>query len=323
MKSYSKLLYSAALLLCGISFADIEAGFVIKDGWIADADEIATLTVEEHYNLGVAAMEKCDWKEAAKQFRIVTANFPKTELGQDSFFYLGVAFHRLGEYDFANEAYSEYLKCHSNPQYFEEVITYKFDIANCFKHGARCHMFGTKHLPKWSSGRSTAIAIYDEIIAAVPCHELAAWSLFVKAQMLREDHQFRESIDVYQLLIRRFPKHELAPQSYLAISKIYIQQSTYEMQNPDLLAFSQINLRRFSQDFPRDERIKIVEQDVQNMKEIYAGSLYETGQFYERTKHQLASVIYYQNAIDQFPDTAVAELCRSRLEALKEFLPST
>ncbi len=44
--------------------------------------------------------------------------------------------------------------------------------------------------------------------------------------------------------------------------------------------------------------------------------LYETAQFYERTDKAQASVIYYQNAITQFPDTKVADRCRNRLRAI-------
>lgn len=312
-----------SILFTSVAITPIDATFyIVKNGSLVNSDEAAIFSVEEHYTLGAEAFELCDWDEAAKQFRIVSYNFPSTVLGQDANFFLGVACYHLKEFDFSNEAFSAYLRCHTNPQYFEEAISFKFNVANQFKQGARRRFFGTKHLPKWASGRSHAYEIYDEVIAAVPCHDLAAWSLFSKAQMLKEDGRYAESIDVYQLLIRRFPKHELAPESYLAISKIFIDQSLCEMQNPDLLAFAQINLRRFSQDFPREERISIIEQDVMRLKEIYATALFETGQFYERIHKPFASVIYYQNAVDQFPETCTAQQCQQRLKALRGFIPA-
>lgn len=310
-----------ALLALGTSTSVLEGALVLRNGSLVDADEVAKYSPEQHYSLGAIAYQQLNWDEAARQFRIVATNFPNSEVGPNSWFYLAISYYNLQEYDFANDAFSNYLKCHTNPEFFEDSIEYKFRIANLFKSGARCRFFGTKHLPKWASGRDHAIAIYDEVIAAVPCHELAAWSLFYKAQMFKEDRLFNQSIDIYQLLIRRFPKHELAPESYMAISKIFIVQSGYEKHNPDLLAFAQINLRRFQNDFPRDERTCIVEQDVQQLKEIYATSLYETGQFYERTYHDLASVIYYQKAVDEFPDTQIASKCRQRLQVLSRCIP--
>ncbi len=320
MKKLYLSIWGWVLLGC-FCVGGLEGAFTIQNGRLVDADEAATFTAEEHFDMGMTAMECSDWRESAKQFRIVSINFPTMSVGQDANYYLGVACFQCEELDFANDALSKYLKCHNNPQYFEEAIAYKFAIANLFKNGAKRHFFGTKQLPKWASGRSLAMEIYDEVIAAVPCHELAAWSLFSKGEMLREDRAFRESVEIYQQLIKRFPKHELAPESYLAISKIYIEQSQCELQNPDLLAFSQINLRRFKQEFPREERLCQAEEDVLTLKEIYARSLYETGLLYERKNYPRASVIYYQNAIAQFPDTFIAQLCQRRLLALDACLP--
>lgn len=304
------------LFLFLVSAATTEAAFTIKDGWIADANTLATRPVEEHYHIGLAAMEHSDWKEAAKQFHVVSSNFPQSSFAKEAFFYLGVANFHLEEYDFANNAFSEYLRVHQNPQRFEEAIEYKFKIANLFKNGAKRHFFGTKHLPKWASGRDVALEIYDQIIAAVPAHELAAQSLFGKADLLCQSGCYVESIDVYQQLIRKFPKHELAPKSYVAISAVYLERSQYEQQNPDLLALAQINLRRFQQEYPRDESIEIVEKNLLALKECCACSLYDIAQFYERTDHPRASIIYYKSAISQFPETAIAGECEKRLAVL-------
>lgn len=303
----------------GLCITSLEGAYTIKDGTFCHVDDVATMSPSAHYELGMKAMDQCDWTEAARQFRIVSLEFPNSSYGPDACYYLGISYYNLDELDFANEAFSKYLKCHNNPQFFEEAISYKFDIANQFKAGAKRRFFGTKQLPKWAPGREMALEVYDEVIAAVPCHELAAWSLFAKAHLLSEDEAYRESIDVYQQLIRRFPKHELAPEAYLAISRIYIQQSLRELQNPDLIAFAQINLRRFKQDFPKEPRLGVAEENFLQLKEIYAGSIYETGQFYERKDHPKASMIYYQSAIDQFPETSTATLCKNRLKILNEY----
>jgi outer membrane protein assembly factor BamD (BamD/ComL family) len=316
---------SSYLLLCMAVFSTLvstgmEAAFTIKNGWIADADEVASFSAEEHFQIGMEAMEHADWKEVAKQFRIVTVNFPTTTHAQDSHYYLGLAYYRMQELEFANDAFSQYIKCHQHPQYFQEAVQYKLDIANQFREGALRRFFGSRQLPKWVSGRSYSLDIYDEVIAIVPCHEMAAQSLFAKGQILREDGAYRESIDVFQQLIKRFPRHELALESYLAISRVYVEQSQYELQNPDLLAFSQINLRRFKQDFPREERLAEAEANVQEIKESYAHSLYETGRFYERKDQPHASMIYYRSAIKEFPDTSMARYCEERLSVIGRHL---
>lgn len=305
-----------SLIVCLASMSSVHAGWVLKDGWFVDSEDIATFSAEKHYEIACSAMEHRHWKEAAKHFRIVSLNFPTTAFGQDAPYYLGICYFNYKEYDAANEAFSKYLRCHSNPEFFEEAITYKFEIANRFKDGAKRRFFGVRKLPKWASGHELALEIYDEVIAAVPCHDLAAWSLYAKGDLFRRDMAYRESVEVYQQLIKRFPKHELAPESYFAISYVYLEQSRYELQNPDLLALAQINFRRFQQDFPRDERLTETEANVCRLKESYAKALYDIGRLYERRKYPDAAVLYYRRAIVQFPDTRVAQLCECRLSEL-------
>lgn len=300
------------------SYSPLEAAFTLQDGKLVNVEKAATMTAEEHFKAGIKALEARDWEAANQQFSIVTYNFPNTSFGQEGFYYLGNALYQLQEYDFANEAFSTYLKVKSNPKFFKQAIEYKFVIAERFRNGATRRFFGTKQLPKWASGKSMALDIYDEVIAAMPSNEIAARALYAKAGMLWEMKNYRESVEAYQMLIKRFPKNELTPESYVNITKVYLDQSRFEFQNPDILAFAQINLRRFKQSFPAEERLAEAERDVLLIKEVYARGLYDTGQFYERIQQPKASLLYYHNAISQFPDTSTAELCRERLGCLQK-----
>jgi len=301
------------------SASELSAGYTFKDGWFVDTADLATLSLDEHYNLGAQAMQCQRWSDAANQFRIVTLNFPNSPLGQESYFWLGVAYYNLKELDFANDAFSSYLRAQNTPQYFEETIYYKYDIADQFRCGAKKRLFGTKQLPKWAPAYALAIEIFDEVIAAVPCHDLAAKALYIKGYLLWQDNDFRGSVDVFVQLIRRFPKHELAPESYLSITNIYLEQSQIEFQNPDLLGLAEINVRRFEQDFPGDEKVEQARINLQTIKETYARGLFETGQFYERTDKPWAAVIYYKRATAQFPDTNIAQCCYRRLNTLWKY----
>lgn len=297
--------------------ASLEGAFILQNGKLKNAEKIATLSVEEHFRKGCEAFDQKDYKEALKQFVIVTTNFQKSSYYHDSLFLLGVSEYYIGDFESANESFSKYLKGSGQPKHFEEVIGYKFAIAEEFRGGARCHFLGTKQLPKWASGNTLALQIYDEIICSLPSHEYAALSLYSKAYMLWKDREWKESIEAFQMLIRRFPKHELTPISYLCINKVYLEQCETEFQNPDLLALAEINLRKFKLAFPKEEKLKEAESDIKAIKEVYAMGLYETGLFYERISKKEASVIYYLNAIKQFPDTNIAELCRKRLAVIK------
>lgn len=324
---YKFILFIAFLPLVLLSVAPLKAAYTIQGGRIMESTEAATMSAQSHFDAGACAYNAGNWEEAYRQFKIVTANYSTSVYGQEAFYFLGVSYFYLQEFDFANEAFSEYLKVQNNPRYFQSAVEFKFSIAEHLNAGARCRPFCSKQLPKWLPGETLASKIYDEVIAAVPCHELAARALIAKGCLLWRWQDYRPAVEAFQMALRRFPKYERAPDCYLYIGKIFLEQSRWEFQNSDILAFAELNLRRFEREFPGEERLCEAEADVMEIKEIYANGLYETGRFYERTYKPRAAIIYYNDAIRQFPDTCVAGLCRDRMSCLHpeyfEGLPET
>ena len=196
---------------------------------------VATRSPEEHYRLGTNALGARKWQEAARQFHIVALNFPNASYGQDALFFLGIAHYHLSEFDLSNETFDKYLQCQTNPKYFKEAFEYKFNIAEKFRGGERRRFFGVKAMPRLASGKGQALTIYDEVIASLPSDEIAAKSLFGKACILWEQKEYRDAVEAFQTVSKRYPKHELAPESYLLINRVYIDQCQHEFQNPDLL----------------------------------------------------------------------------------------
>lgn len=300
-----------------LSFSiNLEAAYVFSNGRLTHADRVAVMDDEGHYYKGITAMESRKWKEAAKHFNIVTIYYPNSPLASKSYYYLGVCYFNYEEYDFANDALNCYLNSSDNVEFYTNAVEYKFCIAEAFRCGAKRRLLKTTHCPKWASGCSVAASVYDEVIMALPNSELAARSLYAKGCILLSDREYKESVDSFYTLIRRFPKNEFAPLSYVMITKIYLKQSEIEFQNPDLLALAEIALRNFQRDFPRDERLEEASCNVIAIKEIYAKGLYETGRFYEKTYHPHAAVIYYNKVLKDYPDTYVADCCQERLDLI-------
>lgn len=281
---------------------------------LANHTLIPKRNAEEHYQMGIAALDAKKWQEAIKHFSTLFYNYPDSSNLNLAHFYIGIAYYHVSEFDTASTAFTNYLQGDSSPEFFQEALDYKFAIAENFRNGAKRHVLDSKQLPKWASGKEEAVAVYDEIIASIPNHDMAVKALHAKGHTLWSMRDFQSGVDAFRLLIRRYHLHELAPESYVAIMKLYLDQSQREPHNHDILPLAQINLARFQQDFPRDERIQNAENDLLAIKETYAKGFYETGQFYERISQPKAAFIYYQSALKQFPETTVAGLCRDRLD---------
>lgn len=309
---FSALATSCILVASSVSASPAEAKGAVR------SDLVVKYSAQEHYQKGMELMKEHNFKAALKDFMTVTYHFPQEEVAEDAFYFQAVCQYNLMDYDIANKLLSDYLNQKLRLRYFEDALNYKLAIADKFKEGARKHLFESEKMPKWSSAREDALAIYDELTTMVPNHDVAAKAFLGKATLQQRIGEGKDAIETFKSLIKRFPKHPHASDAYLALGEIYFAQSHTEFLDPDLLELSRLNLQRFKKAFPRDPKLEKAKEYLTDLEEMHAKKLYETGLFYERTKKPKASVIYYVTAIEKFPDSHASTLCKKRLNNLSD-----
>ncbi|KKL26655.1 hypothetical protein LCGC14_2393110, partial [marine sediment metagenome] len=250
-------------------------------------------TAYEFFTQANHAFEKSEWIEVIKYSKIIIQKFPNTSFTKDALYYLGVAYFNLKDYEISNKYFTRYLKDDFNPKYFEETMHYKYSIAHFFKNGAKKRMFNWKKGPKVVAAEEDAILIFDEIIASMPNHEIAIRALFAKSELLFDDNEFKDAVSSFETLIERFEKHELAIESFIQIQKVYLKQTTYRKQDPNVLEFAKLNIEKFKEMHPLEiEKTKVLEDMLLEMKEKYATGFLEIADFYEKTKKNDAALLY-------------------------------
>ena len=272
---------------------------------------------QEGYNLIMTSYKQKRWEELLQRCEVFAKEYQASDFSSDVRYYEGIAYFHIGDYDLANQKISYYLEHYASEKFFEEAFSYKFEIAQKFESGERLHVFGSKKMPKLVWPGEEIIAIYDEIIKTLPRHELAAKSLFRKASILFKDEDHKEAVEVFQTLIRRFPKHPITPDAYVEIAKVYLDQSKTNFADSDLIDLSEINLRNFYHSFPQDKRLTEAQDLLLSLRDRYAKDIWETAQFFERRNKKIAAVLYYQKVLEQFPESSYAKKSILRLEALK------
>ncbi len=293
--------------------SSLEAAYTIKNGKLLEMAEVATMSVQEHYSAASNAYQSEKWDDLVRQANIIIKNFPASPFVHESLFFLGSGNFHLQELEDADEYLSRYLKKQAACQYFEQAIGLRLAIAEAFRQGSKKHLFGVGALPRWIPAGDDALSIYEEIISALPHHDIAARALFGKGMILTQRDDFSLANETMQNLIRRFPKHVLATDGYVEICRNYLKQAKTTFPNPDFLELAEINLSKFQDNFPGDAKLEEAHQLFQEMQEFYAGHLYETAQFFERTKKPQAARLYYMKLAHRYPSTHAAQLAREKL----------
>jgi TolA-binding protein len=273
---------------------------------------------QDYYNLIRSNFEENQFISTIGNCDNLIKNYPKSIFNAEATFFQAKSFYNMGDFDLANEALTHYLNDYTNLTHFEEAIRYKFDIAKKFAAGAKKHLFGGRHSPKWLSAKEDAIAIFDEVITTLPRNDLAALSLFSKGQLLAELKSFKEGIEAFQSLTRRFPKHPLASEGYLEIGYAYLAQCQEQFPDPNFIDLAEINIRKFQSDFPGESRITVLQDCLEKMKERFAKELYENGRFYEKKKKYRSAFLYYVNILKKYPSTSYAPKCQEHIAQMHE-----
>lgn len=277
---------------------------------------LSQINVHVYYSKMIDYYQSEDWQKLAWKCEDLIADFPTSTFAREAHYYLGVATFKLGEYEYSNQAFSTYLKEELTPKFFEQTIRYKFEIASEFDGGARVHLFGWKKMPKWMPAYEEAIEIYDEVITTMPRDDLAAKSLYRKGILLLRMEEYTKSVEVFQTLCRRFPKHPLAPDAYVGIADVFLTECQKEFPDSNKLELAEINLRKFKTHFPTEPRIEEAQKKLLGMKEALAADLLEIAEFYERTKKGNAAAVYYATILKKYPETKAAKKSEKRLKVL-------
>lgn len=275
-------------------------------------------SVQEYYDRATLSFIEGSYDEALTNYLIVVHHFPESPFYADSVYHSGVTYYHLGHYDLANEQFSRYFELPGALKFFEEVVEYKFQIANHFKNGYKKHPFGIATLPRLASAKQDAVKLFDEVAAALPNKEIAATAMFYKGMLLKELKEYREAVDEFQTLARRFPNHPLAADGYLQMGEVYLEQSLLERQNADYISLAKLNKEKFEKAFPSDERVSSLDRCLLLMLESQALNLFETGKFYERKGQKEASLIYYKDTVLRYPGTEAAQLSTERITRLEK-----
>lgn len=258
--------------------------------------------VEDHFELAKQLYNEGNYLAAAQNFMIVVHHYEENKHRTESLYYAGVSYFMVSQFEKANEQFSAYLEAEDGGIFWDQVFQMKFYIAELYREGS------------WRPlKRDKALELYEEVIVAGRDKELIAKAFFGKGEILKNRRDYKSSIEAFETITRRFPKHPLSAESFIAISEVYLLSCERETQNPDFLDLARLNVQHFEKNFPGDPRIAEVNDLISQMEEAYANSLYETGRFYERKRKEEAAVIYFKETMKRYPQSPSAAMARERL----------
>lgn len=314
-----KHLLTFILFLSLFSFLNVQTSSAFwiwtpKDKKPVDPQKAAKDTPEEQFEWAMRFFENKEFKRAAEEFVRLTDEYKDSELAPESQYYAGRAFEEEGKYLFAYQNYQKTIDNYPYTKRLEEIIEREYNIAGIFQD---------KNAPKLielelSVSIDRAIEIYKKIIENNAYGPYADKSVFKMAECYRRIKKYSEALDAYDKLVTDYPKSELVDEAryqlaYTAyessLDSEYDQASTDRALNKFEKLAGSTNVAAVSNG---------ADKAMSLLREKKADSIYNTAAFYEKQKKYKSAVIYYQDIVDQYPETAIAGMAGEKIKLLKE-----
>jgi outer membrane protein assembly factor BamD len=319
----SSLLKRGALLLAAVSLFFLpvrlaaELGWTPEGGWKIEGGLTSGLSGEDGRNAlslmnkARSAEERKSYGTALRTYKKVTKRYPNSIYAPDAFYHSGYICLARHQYRKAFLAFQEVVSRYPNTSKFSQVVGEQYRIACALLDGARTR--GWVFFPGFRN-REASIGMFEIILQNAPYSEYAPLALMSIARA----HQIfgNPELSIYALdrMINTYSKSLLTPDAYLRSAQAYasLVEGPYYDQTSTKEAITYFE--DFVILFPGDPNIAAAEKGLAQMKQVLAESKMKIGDYYFKyRKNYKAAKVFYNEAITNYPDSAVAGRARAQL----------
>lgn len=291
-----------------------DSGWRIEGGALSGLAGQDIQRATEMMNKARAAEERGRNGSALRAYKKISKKFPNSLFSPEALYRQGQLRLKRREYYKAFESFQSVMSLYPNYGRFNEVLAIQFSIGEDLMNGARNHYWGW--FPSFKS-RERAITFFEWVSANAPYSDYAPLALMNVARSHQRLNNTPYAIDALDRLINNYSQSLLAPDAYLALAQThaslvegpeYDQESTREA----ITYFEDFMIL-----FPDDPGLAEAQHGLDQMRTVFAESKMILGnyQLKYRSDYQGARV-FFNEAITSYPDSAVAERARGRLEVI-------
>lgn len=279
------------------------------------------------YNEGMALYREKKFDDAAEKFKAAAGRWPDSTLEEDALFYQAECYFFADRYSKAHDMLLVLFKKYQNTRYLDACVNRQFAIGRYWEQtDTVSHSFPvtpnfTDKTRPWFDTFGNSVNAYLSVRLNDPTGPLADDSIMATANAYFLRGRYDDAAYHYDLLRKEYPKSEHQVQAHLLALKskqLVYQGPMYDgkpLDEADEIARQALTQFRTQLGPEREHVVELRDQlRQQKMERQWA-----MAQFYETKRAYGAARIYYQNMINEHPQTQVADMARQRLEAIKDF----
>ncbi|MCM8780332.1 MAG: outer membrane protein assembly factor BamD [Candidatus Omnitrophica bacterium] len=270
-------------------------------------------TSQEQFEFAKGLYEEKRYPEARREFKKLIKVYPKTFEAAEAQYYLGLIDEQEGNLYEAYLAYQKVIDKYPFSERIQEIIEREFKIAEAFMSGKKRKYMGMS-LPV----ENPAIEIFTKVIENSTYGPLAPKAQYKLGLLFKSLGRYYEAEEAFSKVISNYPNSEWVTPAkfqiascYAAISKgtDYDQGSTKEAKE---------KFEEFIIEYPDAVLSNEAEKSLSQLREKEAKSNFNIARFYEKQKDYAAAKIYYEDIIENYPQSIWAAKAMERLSIMEK-----
>ncbi|MCM8789944.1 MAG: outer membrane protein assembly factor BamD [Candidatus Omnitrophica bacterium] len=310
--SYPKLLIFIGLFPLFITRVHAYWIWTPKSGKWVNPKSVAKESPKEQFEFARSFFDEKNYDEAKREFLKLLKNYPKSAEAAESQYYLGLIEEAQGNLYEAYKNFQKVIDKYPFSPRIQEIIEHEFNIAEKFMAGEKRKALGIT-LPV----ENPAIEIYTKVIENSTYGPFAPKAQYKLGLVLKSLMRYYEAEEAFNKVITNYPNSEWVEASKYQIALCRQALSKGPEYDQGAAEEAKQKFEEFVQSHPDAILSREAEKNISELKEKEAEASFNIARFYEKQKEFAAAKIYYEEIINNNPDSGWAVKALERLQIIE------
>jgi outer membrane protein assembly factor BamD len=268
---------------------------------------------EEQYKLAERYEAAGDYRRAGASYRLVVRRFPRSDIAATAQFRSGQMLEREGKLQRAFYEYQGLVEKYPRSPDFEAALQAEYNIGKAFLDGRRIDIYGVPTLPSMSKAQE----MFRKIITNAPYSRIAPLAQYGIAQALEKSGAIAATVTAYQQVVDRYPTSDAAPDAMYQIGYVYLQASRTTGYDQTAAIRAQEAFEDFLLRYSNSEKVPQAQDNLKILQGRKTENSYNIAKFYDKQKNYKAAYVYYNEVVQQQPDSPEAQRAKQRMDEIR------
>ncbi len=251
--------------------------------------------------------------DASREFKKLLKEYPKSFEASESQYYLGLIEEGRENLYEAYQAYQRVIDKYPFSERIKEIVEKEYNIAEKFMSGQKRKVLGMT-LPV----ENPAIEIFSKIVDNSTYGLLAPKAEYKLGLVLKGLQRYYEAEDAFNKVISNYPDSEWVEPAKFQIASCRSAVSRSSDYDQGATGEAKQKFEEFVREHPDAVLSQEAEGNIAKLKEKEAEASFNTARFYEKQKAYQAAKIYYDNVLNNYPESAWAAKALERLQVMEK-----